>query len=1023
MLKKVINRTLPVKNTNSQLSTQVGDSATHCSHTNPLSNHTPVVISQRSDSSNHIPATTNPSTTLNHTPSIASNSDTSNHKFYNLIYFNALSLVNKIDFLDILLKQELYDFIFITETWLKPKYPDPFIINNNAYSVYRTDRLFAGGGGVCILVKSSIATHISLVNVDNYKNKSFEVVAVDFYYAKYKCCRLICIYFPPQLTHSVEEVNTLIKTINSLNNKPEIIVVGDFNFATINWNNLLSHRLGQPSQSFINYLNSNNLNQMILFSTHKHGNILDLLITSNPTLIFNIEKAEPFSPTCDHNLIIVKLNIQSSIKNKFIKKRNFYRGDYESINTFLSNTNWNDIFNDCLQNDINLTYSKFTSVIHQSIEQYIPYNKPKFKPKLPKHIKTLLTTKQMLYKRIEIDSTSKHLYNEISKLYKRAISQYRFFSEQNILQNGSKKSFYGYINKKIHTRIQLPPLIDKHNNIIIEPQEQADLLNSQFVSVFTSDNGITPTIKNLSFQNYTHTMEDIEITPDLVVKSVNNLKNSVSRSPDCIPAMFLKQTISTLAEPLAQLFSASLKLGKVPDCWLQQIITPIYKKGLKSLPSNWRPIAGTSPTCRTLEDIIRNHITSFLLKNNIISKVQYGFLAGRSTLTQQLNLLNSLTYNYERNVQSEIIYLDFAKAFDSVSHQKLLFLLNHLGINTTILTWINSYLSNRSQQTVVQNCLSRLRRVTSGVPQGSVLGPLLFLLYLEELLYALQKCEDIKVFAFADDLKILSHNPTQLQHALKIVEEYSTNWQLRIQPPKSEHIIFSRQSNHSNTDFFINNSLIPKCTSVKDLGIVLSNDIKWCTYISKVHSRATNLVYLILKTFKSMDPFFYRKLFITYIRPLTEYNVNIWMPYYLGDIKKIESVQSLFTRMLCKKFNITYKNYFHRLQILNLESLELRRIKTDLILTYKILNNLIDLQSTDYFCKSNFINSYNLRRHSHHLQYPDFPKTTIRQNFFNYRIVNLWNRLPEKVVSSRTLQSFINNLNKLDLYRLFPPKL
>ena len=518
-------------------------------------------------------------------------------------------------------------------------------------------------------------------------------------------------------------------------------------------------------------------------------------------------------------------------------------------------------------------------------------------------------------------------------------------------------------------------------------------------------------------------MESIIITPAHVTKSITELKSSVSRSPDSIPSLFLKQTCSSLSKPLASLFTLSLKQSKLPSLWKKAIVTPIYKKGLRCNASNYRPISLTSVICRTMERILHNHLINFFFENNIISDAQYGFMPGRSTLTQQLTLLNELTINQECKAKYDIVYLDFEKAFDSVSHSKLLHFLNHLKLDPVIHAWISDYLSNRYQQTIVQSHLSELCVVTSGVPQGSVLGPLLFAIYLGELLNILNNINQISVYAFADDLKIVSCNPTQLQTALDLVETWSHDWQLKVQPIKSEHISFSLKSNVVSSNFFINQIKIPECDQVKDLGLILSNDLKWSTYVNKIHSRAVALTYTILKSFKSTDPFFYTNLYKLYVRPIVEYNVNIWMPCLISHVKKIESVQALFSRKILQRCNIKYKSYFHRLEILNLESLEVRRLKADLILFFKILNNLVDLDSTIYITKSDLSNLFNLRRHTHHLKWPTNPKSTIRRNFFTFRIINLWNSLPDNIVTSKSLSEFKLKLATFNLYKLYSTKL
>ncbi len=178
-----------------------------------------------------------------------------------------------------------------------------------------------------------------------------------------------------------------------------------------------------------------------------------------------------------------------------------------------------------------------------------------------------------------------------------------------------------------------------------------------------------------------------------------------------------------------------------------------------------------------------------------------------------------------------------------------------------------------------------------------------------------------------------------------------------------------------------------------------------------------------MKTFKSRQLYFYVNLFKLYVRPILEYNINIWMPYQIGDIRRLESLQAKFTRRLCQKLNLSYKSYFHRLQILNLETLEIRRVKLDLILTYKIHHNLVDLNSNESFAKSRSIQLYNLRRHPFHLDKPSIPKTIVRQNFFYYRVVNTWNKLPKSIVESKTLAAFKRKVYSLSINEIYEAKL
>ena len=219
-------------------------------------------------------------------------------------------------------------------------------------------------------------------------------------------------------------------------------------------------------------------------------------------------------------------------------------------------------------------------------------------------------------------------------------------------------------------------------------------------------------------------------------------------------------------------------------------------------------------------------------------------------------------------------------------------------------------------------------------------------------------------------MKILSQDPENLQKALDIIQNWSEQWQLSINPAKSEHLCFTFNKNNQDHDpkFFINNSPIPSRDNVRDLGILLSKNLKWENYISKITSKAKTLTYTILRTFQSKDIRTLINLYKTYIRPIMEYNSPIWTPNLIQDNNRVESVQRYFTRRLCQNNNIKYQDYNHRLQILNLESLKTRRIKQDIILMYKIYHSLIDIKFSDFFTRHSASSKYSLRGHDQRLQ-------------------------------------------------------
>ena len=622
------------------------------------------------------------------------------------------------------------------------------------------------------------------------------------------------------------------------------------------------------------------------------------------------------------------------------------------------------------------------------------------------------------------DPSLKDKYKQISKQYKESVAEYIAKKEKKIQNTGNKKLFYSHINRKIRNRSILPPLHNSSNEIIIDPVQKANLLNNHFTSIFTVDSD--PNLPFLPpFTNAFPGMSDIVISPKDVISAIQNLKPSVSHTPDNIPALYLKENCYSLAQPLSDLFNISLSLGQVPSIWKLAIVIPIHKKGQTNKVINFRPISLTSVLCRLMEAIIHKHILSHLINNNLLSNFQHGFLPKRSTLTQQLCFLNHLTSTANNHNPTYVAYIDFSKAFDTISHSKLLHVLNHYKLNHKIINWISDLLHQRKQQTLVEDRLSDISIVTSGVPQGSVLGPLAFALYLESLLIKLSTyCKSCSIYAYADDLKITSSDQKDLQNALNIVHQWSTEWNLKIQPTKSEYISFYNKTGpQTHPDFNINNTSIPHNSSVKDLGIILNSNFKWSSHIQQTLSKTTGLAFTLLKSFQTSNPSLYTNLYKTYVRPIIEYNSSTWNPTLLTELRTLEKIQRKFTRHLCRKLNISYTDYSHRLQILNLESLEERRIKTDLTILYKILNDIIEIDFKDHFQFSSITKQYNLRGHTQKLLMPKFSKSFSRNNFFTNRIIPIWNKLPQEIVNSQNLFEFKHHLKSYSIYQIYKTKL
>ena len=324
-------------------------------------------------------------------------------------------------------------------------------------------------------------------------------------------------------------------------------------------------------------------------------------------------------------------------------------------------------------------------------------------------------------------------------------------------------TFYKFVNKKLSSKTGVAPLRDSQGNLTLSDLEKATILNEYFQSAFTIDNGLMPNFPSrVTPEN--HKFDDIEINPTIVQRTMLKLKRSLSAGPDNLPPLFLRNASNSLSFPLAILFRSFFDQKKLPTEWKHSIITPKFKKGDPSAASNYRPIALTVVCSKIFESIISNELLNYLAKKDLITKHQHAFLKKHSTTTNLLESLHDWTISFSNKRSVNVAYIDFCRAFDTISHPKIIHKLSAYGIDGALLSWFIDFLSNRTQTVKVGSHLSPPVSVTSGVPQGSVIGPIIFLLFINDITDNMNP--EINVKLFADDLKVyteLFNSPTQIQ--------------------------------------------------------------------------------------------------------------------------------------------------------------------------------------------------------------------------------------------------------------------
>ena len=482
------------------------------------------------------------------------------------------------------------------------------------------------------------------------------------------------------------------------------------------------------------------------------------------------------------------------------------------------------------------------------------------------------------------------------------------------------------------------------------------------------------------------------------------------------------------------LFNLSLTEGSLPSIWKTGIITALFKKGAKNLPSNYRPISLTSIICKLLERIITDCIIKHLTDNNIYDKRQHGFTKKRSTVTNLLEALNVWSEALSHHLPVDVIYLDLEKAFDKVPHRRLILQLQRYGITGDLLQWIEDFLSNRKQFVKVGDQKSQESTVTSGVPQGSVLGPVLFLIYVSDVSSLVKNfvslfADDTKLFTYLLDAAEDKHSPESLQNDINAVAHWSEKMQMSFNIQKCHTLHLGSNNNKhqytipKQTDTISKNNScsysysfhnLTQVTAEKDLGVTVDEELKFKKHIEDKIATANKMLGIIRHTFKHLDNTSFLMLYKALVRPHVEYASIIWSPHTKQYQEMLEKLQRRATKILPHLKNLSYED---RLKVLQLPTLKFRRLRSDLIHIFKLTHNMVEMD-LDTHCKKCQHNTLMLQKslrtttRGHPFKYQIHHHPGIRNRFLTSRVLSHWNSLSTTTVNSASLNIFKNNLLK-----------
>jgi len=583
--------------------------------------------------------------------------------------------------------------------------------------------------------------------------------------------------------------------------------------------------------------------------------------------------------------------------------------------------------------------------------------------------------------------------------------------EKRIAENVKKnpKIFWNYVQKKTKTKSSIPDLYkdEGKNDLTGGDDEKADVLADFFGSVFTIEG--QERMPDITMREDVKPLTECRISEEDIKNKLNDLKIGKSPGPDGIHPRILKELSEVLARPLKKIFEESVKNSRLPDVWKSANITALFKKGDKKSPGNYRPVSLTSIICKVIESIIREKIVSHMQEHKLFSKKQFGFIKGRSTVLQLLKVIDRWTEILDEGGCIDVAYCDFMKAFDKVPHNRLLHKLQMYKIGDVYISWLEAFLKGRKQRVTVNGKSSSWRPVTSGIPQGSVMGPIMFVLYINDLPDSLKNNSEL--FLYADDTKIFRKIKCQedckkLQEDIECMKNWSDTWLLRFHPDKCKYMrIGTAKVDDFQYKLHHDLEVMDKSKAEKDVGVTIDENLSFEKHMTDKINKANSVLGAIRRSFQYLDNKTFKLLYTSMVRPLLEYANPVWSPYKIKHVDMLENVQRRATKLMHGMEELSYPE---RLKKIGLPTLTYRRHRGDMIEVYKILRNKYDPDVSDIFTLRE---TGTTRGHNCKI-YKEQSRLEIRRNSFKNRVADLWNCLPQNVVNCKTTMSFERNLDR-----------
>ena len=848
------------------------------------------------------------------TPTRTSDRKRKENRPLRLLNVNFRSVVGKRAEIANLVDSTKPDIVIGTETWL-----DQTISNSEffppQFRIYRKDRSRAGGG-VLIAVREDLQS-TTVPELDT----NCEMVWIKLFTRNQRHIH-ICAFYRPHVSDAaaLQELETSLHRASSIRNA-EILVAGDFNLPGWDWASMTLKR-DAPSpalhEKFVDTINDTGLEQIVQEPT-RLSNVLDLVLTNSPTLVPRVETIPGLS---DHDIVFFEYNVKPDSRKNAVRPIPLYRkANWDQMRRDLQELE--SSYKDSGDQTTEELWHDFKSTLRNSMDNNIPTKTPKKRDSYPwitPEIRKLIRRRDRKYREQkkrgteELKQEVKKLQRELQKQLRRSYWRYvgGLFEEEEAETDSrpNLKRFWTYMKHQRSGTVGIPPL-KAQGRLITDPKLKAEALNSQFNKAFSD--GRTYTAEEFAAkctmpdkaEDYPP-MAEITVTARGIEKLLAKMNPSKAAGPDGIPPRVLRELASEAAPLLARIYNSSLASGVVPADWKEATVAPVYKKGEQYDPANYRPISLTSIPCKVFEHVLVSAIMDHLEDSDILVPQQHGFRKSRSCETQLLEFIEEVSTAMENGTSTDVIIMDFAKAFDKVNHSLLTHKLNHYGIRGSINCWIQNFLSDRKQAVVVDGATSDYIAVKSGVPQGSVLGPCLFLAYINDLPPRVSSLTRL----FADDtmlyrLILCAQDRTVLQDDLKRLEEWEAEWDMSFHPDKCNLLPLTRSRDPTSHDYTLHGHTLSTVSSAKYLGVTIQSNASWDKHIDTTCAKANRVLGMLRRNLRISSAQIKETAYKAMVRPILEYASCVWDPHTAKDIRKLEKIQRRAARFTLNRHRNT----------------------------------------------------------------------------------------------------------------------